>query len=139
MPGLETVNLDKMFNIENFKFMDIKHVLKSLIDEMGSMNDRFDLLKDKVGDIQMPDMEKLNEKISNIDKKVDVSDKERKMLDDKFERFKFQTGENFDKVDERIKDERELWKNRVQALEEDVEELKKRPAGSGIVESTGEV
>jgi hypothetical protein len=75
-----------MFNLENFKFISMKNVLANILANLGEMNDKYDLLKEKVNGIEIPDMSKFNDKMADYEKRIVLGEKERKQLFDLLDR-----------------------------------------------------
>ena len=75
-------NIDAIFSLENFKFMDIKKVINIILENLGELNAKFDALDSKFTNLEVPDVSKLMAKISTLELNVMEGDKQRKQLSD---------------------------------------------------------
>ena len=73
-------DIDAIFNLDSFKFMDIKKVINIILANLGDLNDKFSSLETKFKTLDIPDVSKIMLKLSEMDKKVFEGEKERRKL-----------------------------------------------------------
>ena len=73
-------DIDAIFNLDSFKFMDIKKVINIILANLGDLNDKFSTLETKFKTLDIPDVSKIMLKLSEMDKKVFEGEKERRKL-----------------------------------------------------------
>lgn len=93
-------DMDAIFNLDCFKFMDIKKVLNIILANLGELNDKFNSLETKFDKLEIPDVSKLMIKLNEMDKKVFECDKSRRELSDDFTAFKMIVNTNLEEINE---------------------------------------
>lgn len=123
-------NLDQIFSLECFKFNEMKGLFRTIFEYLQQFEGQIDMMDNRLNNIKIPDFSKLMKQIQDLDMKVFEADKARRQLSDEFEQFKLQATEKFDEIHSHFTMEDDSLDTRITKLEEEVEELKKRPVAT---------
>jgi hypothetical protein len=91
-------DMDAIFNLESFKFMDIKKVLNIIIANLGDLNNKFNHLETKFDKLEVPDISKLMLKMSEMEKRQFEVEKKNSQLSNDFESFKIMTNTSIEEI-----------------------------------------
>uniref|UniRef100_A0A7S3FZ34 Uncharacterized protein n=1 Tax=Strombidium rassoulzadegani TaxID=1082188 RepID=A0A7S3FZ34_9SPIT len=123
-------NLDSIFNLECFKYLEMKGLFKTIFAYLTQIGLKLEDLDDQLGSI--PDFSDLQKKLKEMEKRQNELGLEAKLgkddlasfkkyVDDRFQSNESSTRESFGSVEERL-----------ERLEEEVELLKQRPQRATI-------
>lgn len=132
-------DLNAVFDLQQFRFMDLKKVITIILENLGDLHNKFDSLTTKFNSLEIPDTGKIMLLIQELDKKQFQSEKSQRQLYLDLEEFKVKTNKSIDELKTDVSDLNDkdnCLEARIQALEHEVEELWKRPTGGSSIDGS---
>lgn len=124
--------LNQVFDFNCFKFLNLKQVIVTILENLGDLNNKYDSLNNRFNGLDIPDTSKIMLLISELEKKQLQLEKGHRAHVTDYEEFKKQTIAKLRELNDttaELAEEDSRLEERIKVCEFEIEELKKRPIG----------
>ena len=128
-------NLESIFNLDCFKFNDMKDLFKNIYAYLTKMGYKLNELDAKFAKI--PNFDDLTKAVKDLEKRANENDKYNKNFKETYEQDKIASGQKVDNLRLEIDSRYMTLEDRVTILEQELDLLKKRPFSEGNVDLSG--